>query len=766
MIKMRVLAYVIAVFGLVFSGCQKNKDMEERYTWKSDAPMTIPYRVRLQRFDKENLIRNSSFENGRIFKLDSATTSFVIERWQQIGQNVHWVDITQDSLYDKGEVYSGNRAVKIQRKTAYETDSQGDGILSDFIKVIPGNYVLTMYARLEDVKPQMPRLGTRMYDGVDIRLLFYDRNKILIQPGFQFPQARQVINTSFKGLSFANFDAIDSFGWGKVIGKSHHFPFPEGDIPSDAHFVKIFVGLKGTGTLWIDNLSFKYSGQNFSVAERMNRYTDTVFHTPEAFIPTPKNIIKMGAVIFAEQGMPKEQFPVILIGEGDTEIMNAAKIIQSALQKSAGRAVENGNSIPHISITTQISPEQLSSSRLILSIGQTNLYNQYRNKLPVTEIEAHDQGYYIYTPGDMTNLVILGANNSIGLYYAALTSVQMIDKKAPVFHNARIIDYPDFPLRFYTMHSAGRDFHSELTNYKINGAFLLNTSVTDTVDALSKNQSNQNLFQIIPVSGYFPPDDSTLTYRYPLKTSEVTDQTGYIIPPVFHNQILDNSYNTLCCRNEILSKPVYSGSSFFSMNTDKADIERFSAIVGTPPVFMDNSMLIATSWGQYEGSENYYPGKIRLFNIFEPYMNSEIHEFFALLDTSLFVVNLPASSEIEIIRLATAADFLWNTSSYSADYSLWKVLVSRYGIENARDLITYAERYSLLLEVVVKLEMRIQTARNSKTGQQMMTDLTSLLADISANMGTHNRLVKELLFVNAGIRNKLQQNLGTSPVKK
>jgi hypothetical protein len=102
---------------------------------------------------------------------------------------------------------------------------------------------------------------------------------------------------------------------------------------------------------------------------------------------------------------------------------------------------------------------------------------------------------------------------------------------------------------------------------------------------------------------------------------------------------------------------------------------------------------------------------------------------------------------------------------YTADYSLWKVLVS--GMElKMHGSDTYAEKYSLLLEVVIRLEMKLQTARNFKTGQQMMTDLTSLLADININMGSHNRLVKELLYINAGLRNKLQQNSGTFPVKK
>ena len=61
--------------------------------------MTIPYRTRLQRLEKGNLVRNPSFETGRTFIIDSSTTSFVIDGWQQIGQHIEWVDILTDSLY-------------------------------------------------------------------------------------------------------------------------------------------------------------------------------------------------------------------------------------------------------------------------------------------------------------------------------------------------------------------------------------------------------------------------------------------------------------------------------------------------------------------------------------------------------------------------------------------------------------------------------------------------------------------------------------------
>jgi hypothetical protein len=760
-------AYIFAFISLISSGCRKDKEIEERYTWSSDSPLTIPYRARIQRLEKTNLIRNYSFETGRTFTINSNTSSFVIDGWQLFGQHVQWVDTRNDSLFDADEAFSGYRAIKITREKAYETDERGDGVISDFIKVIPGNYSLSLYARLYNVFPNKARLGTKMFDGVDIKVLFYDRNKIPIQADYNFPQFDQIINTSFKGLSFSNFNNIPSFGWGKIIGKSHSFPFPEGDIPSEAHFVKISIGLKGTGTLWVDSIAYNYTDKNFSVAERMQKYTDTAFFPQVSFIPEPKSVDLMEAIVYYKDGMKIEQMPVIVVHEkNDHSAMRAAQLIQQTFQKYlVAFGIDSKHEIPVLSDVSKIPSEP----KLIISLGKTNFYNDYLKFIPINEIKDKPQGYIIYTPADRSNLVILEANDDKGLFYAATTAIQMLDHKTPVFHNARIIDYPDFGQRFCTIDNKSsasgtlpENYIRELVKYKLNGVLLLN-------DGNPAITSEPDLFDFIPVSGYVEPGATTLSYKYPLQFESrlETAFSKYIIPPVFHNQMLDNS-NYLEVRGNIpmSATVIYSGSSFFSLMTDDADIDRFSSVMGVKPVFMDNSMKISTPWAHYGANDGYFPGKIRLFNIFEPYSNTGIRDIIPKVDTSLFVINQTPTSEIDIIRLATAADFMWNSSSYSKDFALWKVLVSRYGVENARDLIIYAEKVGLMLEIILKLEMNIQVVRNVKSAQQVMTELTKQLSDIGYSLGTQNPLVKELQKVNADLRNRLNQQVNKIPVKK
>lgn len=791
---MNIRLYIVVAFCtiLLFMGCGKGKRSEDqRLAWSSEAPLTIPYKVRIQRFEKGNLLRNPSFETGRTFTIDSVTTSFVMDGWQQTGHNITWTGRYIDSLTLSGEVFSGNRAVKIIREKAGETDDQGEGILSDFIKVIPGHYDFSMYMRLENVRPVKSRLGTKMYDGVDISLQFFDRNKIPIGSGVKFPPTGQTIDASFKGLSFANFNNIKSFTWGKIIGKSSHFPFPEGDIPSEAHYVKVFIGLKGTGTMWVDSVHFSYSKRNFSVAERMMTYTDTAFCVKDCIIPTPKSVTMMESLFLFKQGMDSNELPVIVVsGQAGEMERKSARYIQQALDECAKKCGYQSDSKPIVPVVNECTDVQRNRSRLIISIGTTAFYKQFYDQLPHTAIQHHSQGYFIHTPGDLTRLVIVGANSDAGLYYGALTLVQLIDNRTPVFHNARITDYPDFPFRFFAWpeNKSNRQdketLVSELASYKLNGALLF--AAEKPANGFPKTDLSTNgLFYYASLPAGIAPDDSTLTYRYPVdNTADITQPVAFgcgavdrsaswpdllnelCLPMFFHNEMIDNSYYLVGNNQGDARKPLYAGSSYFSVNTDDADIGRYITYAGIRPVFMDNSMCIATPAAHYGGTCPSYPGKMRLYNIFEPFNNEPIREHFHLLDTLMFFVNFAPSTETDVIRLATAAEFLWNSKSYSADFVLWKVLKSRYGESVARELLQYADLYSLMLETLQRLGMNYQFARQYKTAQQTITELDDLLLRLGRESGPHKKLTEELVLLNASLRKQLDAHAIVPDVKK
>jgi hypothetical protein len=787
---MRSLIFIsLLLAGIIFTGCKKDPD-EQRLSWSTEAPLSIPYRQRIQRLEKKNLLRNCSFETGKILKVDSLKTSFVIDGWQQTGEHVEWVDTRNENLYRKNEAFNGYRSIKIVRHQANETDKQGEGVLSEFIKVIPGNYSFSFYTRLEKVMPVRSRLGIRMYDGVDIRLLFFDRNKNEIDAEADFPQLRQSIDNSFKSLSFANFSTIPDFEWGRIIGKSADFPFPDGDIPTNAHYVKIYIGLKGTGTIWIDSVDFSYTRKNFSVEERMMGFTDTSMQVPLVIIPTPKKIERQESVDFFKT-TDTSRLPLIIIPvNADITTRKAGNLLQQALSSRVKDSFKKNEKIPVVRIISD-DHAKMDNKRLVFILGKTSLYPEFQEALPLAEIAGHSQGYYVYTPNDLPNVVFLGGNNSQGIYYAVLSAMQLIDGKQPVFHNAQIIDFPDFENRYFTLgdlpdqHTAGlyADISGELAAYKINGAFYSAGKKKDLLKESSLHVYKDKAFQqplfglgiivqdktadpginadrMVFAPRWILPEDSTLSYpefmNLSFSDSSIPPQS-MLIAPVYNNYLLDYlQFMNQVSLNSSSTTHFYSGSSFFSMNTDDADFARYFAYAHSKPVFMDNSMLTSCQWGQYNGSYPYYPGKIRLFSIIEPFMNAGIRDHLSKLDTSMYWINQAAISEIDVIRLATAADFMWNTRDYDPDYSLWKVLVSRYGVDAARELIHYANQYGLVLETELKLQRNEQVQRNLKNIREVLTVLSVSTRNLEKWLGSDHPLMKDIRSLNTLLKARLE----------
>ena len=128
----------------------------EPAAWSSLNPLGIPYEIRMHQFNKGNLAPNASFERN-----DPAAGALTVEGWEQTGDRVEWVDRASGAAAE--EVHHGLRAVKIQRDTAGELDL-AEGVLSDFIAVIPGNYEFTYDVRLKQVDGNRRRWGARLGD--------------------------------------------------------------------------------------------------------------------------------------------------------------------------------------------------------------------------------------------------------------------------------------------------------------------------------------------------------------------------------------------------------------------------------------------------------------------------------------------------------------------------------------------------------------------------------------------------------------------------
>ena len=152
------------------------------------------------------------------------------------------------------------------------------------------------------------------------------------------PYKKIFLDSGFKGYSFSNFKYIDSLGWGKIRARSYNYPLSEGDIPDRTQFVRIFIGLKGTGTMWIDKVDLRYSKWNFTALERMTPYFDSSFSAASMLIPTPKQVQANGSIPLFQKIEDAYTPPLILIpASAKKQTIIAANLVKEELMNRQER---------------------------------------------------------------------------------------------------------------------------------------------------------------------------------------------------------------------------------------------------------------------------------------------------------------------------------------------------------------------------------------------------------------------------------------------
>jgi hypothetical protein len=268
------------------------------------------------------------------------------------------------------------------------------------------------------------------------------------------------------------------------------------------------------------------------------------------------------------------------------------------------------------------------------------------------------------------------------------------------------------------------------------------------------------------------PDDSTLEYN-PAEVIKLTDtykeESRFMISlqkymrdfypgqhleyclPWYNNELVDYSLGYadvfLATLMEDMDKGVsflWSGSSYYTVRTDAADIFRYNSLLNSTPVLLDNSLLTASKRACYNGSVPYYPHKLRLYNLFEPYSNDELRFYKDRINKNRVFINQPVQSELEEIKVLTALDFYWNMDAYDPDFSLWKILVSLYGHEVAKELMDFGNAFAELLEINLLLQQNDQVKKNYTSGTETLSSLKELLDHIAEGLGNNHPLVGEL----------------------
>jgi hypothetical protein len=212
--------------------------------------------------------------------------------------------------------------------------------------------------------------------------------------------------------------------------------------------VRLFFGLKGNGTLWLDDIDFRYSKWNFSALERLKPFFGRAPAPWEGIIPTPKRIEPTETVALVGDGGEDPPAPVIVLpGAADPAERAAARLLQeklTAVMDGHSAAAGFGNNGVRI-LEGDFPPEDLPAASLVFSVGRTRLLDAIGPELPLAEIAGEEQGYVVKgQPHGGARIVFLLGNTPVGTYYAAATAVQLVAAETAVYHDALVVDSPDF----------------------------------------------------------------------------------------------------------------------------------------------------------------------------------------------------------------------------------------------------------------------------------------------------------------------------------
>ena len=833
------------------SAIEKSRRIDNPSTWSSSDPLSIPYEERLKQFEKGNLVANPSFEDGQILADDRAT-AFNLTAWENVGQNIDWIEQTADAA-DQKETNSGRHSIRITRRTATEMDA-AQGVISEYIPLIPGNYDFTYNIRLKSVSNNKYRLGVQLYDAIVVKVLFFDANRQPVDAGYLNPVAGSLIDNSDKSYSFSNYWHIDDFPWGTVRARSYNYPFSEGDIPDKARFVRLFFGLKGTGTLWLDDVYFGYSKWNFTALERFSPYFDKELSLAEKINPTPKHVQYENDIAYYDAEDPPSQLPIIVLPENpDPAERSAAKILQDKISDIVEQAkpAHHRNGTKATILETDFSLNNIPDAALIISIGRNKLYEQWQPDFPAQSINNNQQGYVITAKqvGNRHVVYLIGAT-PIATYYAATTARQLFDNEGFVYHNATVVDYPDFLSRAYVFKNweneielrndlntiermsldkfntayfgynrKNKAWHRPDALYRqglaeagrvlkeggvMNLALMVNPyshfSMEPSAESLddqlrytwthSSSQSFDMLKDVCKIglaagagtimllSDDFVPHTGPNPQHYGLYTDE--DKKRFVnlqnaqadtinnlkkwldrdypgtrlefCPPWYSNEHIDRSdgkaelyFQELAFQIPQDVAVIWTGPTIRSLSIDMADLYRYRSLIGRWPMIWDNTLYARNIESKrYGGYTTYYPGKVRMCNLFEPYDVYRPEDFYLYTDSRRMYINGSASSEVYKIKYATVADYAWNTAAYDPERSLWKVLCRTYGPLGAQKLIRFSDAYYQVYGICMRMEMDGSTDPYIEEGKERLTHLDHCLREVSQALPTSDPLLKEL----------------------
>ncbi len=652
--KTFTLFVLLCVLVLVSCKQKQNHSNTLPSNWSTYNSETIPFRIRQQNLEKGNLIPNHSFESGKIYDIENTPDAFNAPGWRRIGENVYWVN-TNEKFYDSTEASDGSHAIKINREKSDETEDAGEGVMSDFIKVIPGKYSLSLDIKLKNIKSSKSRLGTKLYDAIDIRVVYYDKNKIEISPNQYSWHYQTNINSSIKWASFAQFNKIDSLDWTTVYCESAYPPFPDGYVPDETRFVKIFIGLNGSGTMWIDNINYNYSTENFSLKERLEPLYLKELDTYDLILPTPQQITKKNKIQLVSDSIRKK---VLITYPRNSAINKSSEFIQLSEKLSKYNPT----------ISTTLANQNIKQYDFILSIGNTDLFNKNFSDSIFNDIRKNqNQGYIITSTEKLQNIVFISSKSEQGLLYGINTAKQLVDSVNNLFYYAEIRDWPELQKRSVTICSEinKNEFQHLFSDLRFNTIFTTNNSPVTS-------QTNTNGFFLTKPLRQIDNKPNLINRPLIMEKSIETDAEFTFLSneKILHCDDYDNLEKITQINKDVFNTInhasyydgiIWRGTSDKSINIDELDLMQFKS-------FTDIPIVLSLYLNNVPFERN-----VNANNILSPPVFSISGTIFDQIKSINFEID--SLNLINELKLVSMSCYSWNIGAYKPDEILYKILV-------------------------------------------------------------------------------------------
>ena len=748
----------LVLFGILIMITCDNSKPDEQLNWSNSRLLEIPYKVRFQQYQRGNIVANHSFEERRLIKLDSLNYTYNIAYWKKESNLVRYIDLIEDSLTPPSEISDGYGAIKISKEKYDELKTLSDGITSDFIKVIPGMYDFYFDIRCQDVIPYKERINKYLDDAVDVRILFYDKNKLLINPKSFNPISQKKTDITFKGLSFSHFEKIDSSGWMTVKGVTGYYPYNESIIPDDAKFIKVYFGLKSEGTIWLDNIRFYYSKENLTPRERTSIYFDTISNPLDLIIPKPKFTFFYDSIEYFNPDSGKYLEPFIHLpfdlSENQDNIRELKETLLHNFEKSKYRY-----DIREIKSGYQI-PDKYLKDGLIISVGKSNLFKKYQSQLPLNEIENKHEGYFIHCIHDTINVIFIYGNDERSLCYAVQTAMHLFNDFKYI--SCKIIDFPSTDMRsvIISQELLSQDLKGIISKYRLNGIFKpgvpfhdQNLEIYPVVSSndfyIPGNKSDKVILngdQVLNKSDLGKVIKTSKKHNTQLESLLRSGLEVYFISPFSTNQRIKNE--PVVCQLYMNGIHTNNNLHFLSYGEQKQsqyfdDIQRLYYIqnTGVNPLIVDNFQDAKSPEVKMNAYFSFYPEKIPMGNIFDPFdpMNTSFK-------TSERLLYIKSTDILTMFRLATFGEYLWDPDNYNPDLSLFKVMVKEFGIETAKYLYYFNDAYCGLFSTIQKMKSEGNSARIMRSSENEIAMLNKSLEEIIKRIPERKEII-DFLYV-------------------